>query len=350
MRGSERQRRITRPALPAALLCLALAVFALAPHVQAATNAGTIVFTRGDGIYTLPGGGGTPSRIWTAPAGRSAAEPRWSPDGKQITFIGPDGNAWVMNADGTNAHAITTQAVAPSGCGEDGCTAPGVVADTPRWSPDGSQVSYRLVTNLSAAAIWAAAADGSTAPRQLGSAGNLCLFNEGWSPAGTALFSRCAGSAGASNATYAAATGGGAAQPFVAGSQLAFSADGSHVAFSSQALQSGSISVVLYIAGADGSAAQLVAADGQNPLWSAGGLLAYRVGGSDGWSIHVYDPATGKDSDLGSGVVEAWSPDGSQLLYSDTGDSGGTLWRMQADGSGRQQMAAGSAADWSHTG
>src|SRR5690348_17767181 len=50
----------------------------------------------------------------------------------------------VMNADGTNVHAITTQAVAPAGCGEDGCTTPGTVADTPRWSPDGATISYRL--------------------------------------------------------------------------------------------------------------------------------------------------------------------------------------------------------------
>lgn len=334
------------PALLAATLCL-LAAPAFATRVRAASAAGTIVFSGSDGIYSVSGNGGTPQRIWAAPAGTRATEPRWSPDGKRIAFIGVDGNVWLMNADGTSAHALTSQAVAPAGCGEDGCTAPGTEADSPRWSPDGTAISYRLVVNLAAASLWSVGADGG-APYQLASADSLCLFNEGWSPSGTPLFSRCAGDSSPSNATYAAA--GGAAQPFVAGSQLAFSADGTRLAFSSQAMQNGAITVSLFVANADGSGAQRIAPDGQDPRWSASGLLAYRVGEMDGWAIHVYDPASGKDSDLGSGVAEAWSPDGSWLLFSSTGDSGGTLWRMHADGSGRQQIGAGMAADWSHAG
>ncbi len=347
MQGARQQQRGGRPAMLAVVLCLALAAFAPTPRAHAASSAGSIVFTANDGIYVVAGDGGVPRRIWAAPAGTSGAEPRWSPNGDRIGFVGPDGNVWVMNADGTNAHAITTQAVAAADCGEDGCTTPGVVADTPRWSPDGASVSYRLVTNLAGASIWIAGADGASAPRQVASANDLCLFNEGWSPAGKPLFSRCAGAAGPSNASYAGA--GGSPQPFVAGSQLAFSTDGTRLAFSSQAMQNGTITVSLFVANADGSAAQFVAADGQNPLWSASGLLAYRVGESNGWSIHVFDPASGKDADLGSGVVQAWSPDGSWLLFSTTGDSGGTLWRMRADGSARQQIAAGTSADWTHS-
>jgi Tol biopolymer transport system component len=334
------------PALLAAMLCL-VATFALAPRARAASGAGTIVYTASDGIYTVSGSGGTPQRIWAAPAGQVGTEPRWSPDGTRIAFIGPDGNVWLMNADGGNAHALTSQAVTPAGCGEDGCTSPGSEADSPRWSPDGASISYRLVVNLASASLWSVSASGGT-PHQLASATSLCLFNEGWSPAGTPLFSRCAGDSGPSNVTYAAA--GGAAQPFVAGSQLAFSADGSRLAFSSHALQNGAINVSLFIANADGSDARMVAPDGQDPIWSANGLVAYRVGETDGWAIHVYDPASGRDTDLGTGVAEAWSPDGSWLLFSTTGDSGGTLWRMHADGSGRQQIGTGMAADWSHVG
>lgn len=324
-----------------------LAALALAPGARAASGTGTIVYAGSDGIYTVAGNGGSPQRVWAAPGGKVASEPRWSPDGSQIAFIGADGNVWLMQADGSNAHPLTAQAIEPVNCGEDGCASPGTEADSPRWSPNGAAISYRLVTNLSAASLWSVSAGGG-APQQLASASNLCLFNEGWSPAGTALFSRCAGASGPSNASYAAS--GGAAQPFVAGSQLAFSADGSRLAFSTQAMQNGAITVSLFVANADGSGAQMVAADGQDPRWSANGLIAYRVGETDGWAIHVYDPASGKDTTLGSGVVEAWSPDGAWLLFSTTGDSGGTLWRMHADGSGRQQIGAGMAADWSPAG
>src|SRR5579885_2904415 len=105
-------------AITATLLCLLAALMA-APRVDAAPSAGRIVYSGSDGLYTVAGDGGTPQRIWTAPAGQRATEPRWSPDGGRIAFIGPDGNVWVINADGTNAHAVTTQAVAPTNCGED---------------------------------------------------------------------------------------------------------------------------------------------------------------------------------------------------------------------------------------
>jgi Tol biopolymer transport system component len=33
--------------------------------------------------------------------------PDWSPDGKQIVFIGPKATIWIMNADGSNPHPVT---------------------------------------------------------------------------------------------------------------------------------------------------------------------------------------------------------------------------------------------------
>ncbi len=64
-------RRLLRwPVLLAATLCL-LAVPALG--ARAASGAGTIVYTASDGIYTVAGSGGTPQRIWAAPAGQHAA-------------------------------------------------------------------------------------------------------------------------------------------------------------------------------------------------------------------------------------------------------------------------------------
>jgi Tol biopolymer transport system component len=76
-------------------------------------------------VYVMPVGGG-PQRLLVAHAG----EPSWSPDGSRIAFIQQFGDflqVFVANADGTDAHAVT------SGEGD---------ASRPRWSPDGRLIAY----------------------------------------------------------------------------------------------------------------------------------------------------------------------------------------------------------------
>jgi Tol biopolymer transport system component len=68
----------------------------------------TIVFELLGDIYTLPVEGGAATRI--AGGQQFDAQPHYSPDGKMIAFVsdrsGSD-NLWLMNADGTNPHALT---------------------------------------------------------------------------------------------------------------------------------------------------------------------------------------------------------------------------------------------------
>jgi len=307
----------------------------------AATPAGRIAYVAPDGSLVVANADGSaPQPIWTAPRGETVREPRWSPDSTRLAFIGPDGNVWTVGADGSAPHPLTQQAVAPSGCGDDGCTNPGAAADTPRWSPDGTLISYRLVQGLATAAIFTVPAAGGS-PTRLVSAPDLCLFNEGFTPGGVALYSRCAAASGPSNATYLAADG--ASRPFLAGSQIAYSLDGTMIAFSSQATSGNAIQVTLFIAQADGSEARTVAADGQNPAWSAQGLLAYQVGGTDGWSVHVFDPTDGSDRVVAQGQFGCWSADGGWLVYTVTDAEGATLWSVRADGTQAHPLAAGEA-------
>lgn len=57
--------------------------------------------------------------------------PDWSPDGTQIAFS-PDGQIWVMNADGSSVRQVTRSSTFKAG---------------PSWSPDGTQMVFILVKN-----------------------------------------------------------------------------------------------------------------------------------------------------------------------------------------------------------
>jgi len=69
----------------------------------------TILFDLIGDLYTLPIAGGTARRITDGPG--FDAQPRYSPDGRHITFISDRSgshNLWVADADGKNARALAT--------------------------------------------------------------------------------------------------------------------------------------------------------------------------------------------------------------------------------------------------
>lgn len=97
-----------------------------------------IAFTRDDtttapGIYVMHADGSKVRRV--APSTATSAEfPTWSPDGKQLSFVGtrdagdfPDSRLDVVNVDGTGLHEVTAQ-----------------VAGSTRaaWSPDGAWIVF----------------------------------------------------------------------------------------------------------------------------------------------------------------------------------------------------------------
>ena len=108
-------------------------------------NGQNIVFDLLGDIYTMPIKGGKATLL----AGGRAYEvqPRYSPDGKQISFTSDrDGgdNIWLMNADGSNKHAITKETFR--------------LLNNASWSPDGQYLVARKhftgTRSLGAGEMW----------------------------------------------------------------------------------------------------------------------------------------------------------------------------------------------------
>ena len=96
-------------------------------------------------IYVMDANGSNPHAITTGPAPKDQV-PDWSPDGSKISFsAGYPGSSgiWTINADGSNAHQLTgCTASDPTPCpgGDDWGTA---------WSPDGRKIVFlRDLTSL----------------------------------------------------------------------------------------------------------------------------------------------------------------------------------------------------------
>lgn len=109
-----------------------------------------------------------------APVG--ALHPTWSPNASQIAFAGgnfsPPSESfslWEMNADGSNAHAVTNN-----------------LDSMPAWSPDGSTIAFVRYLTVSGQQIWLMAPDGSN-QRPLVTIGQTFPDDLVWSPDGTTL-------------------------------------------------------------------------------------------------------------------------------------------------------------------
>lgn len=93
-------------------------------NVDVSKDGRTIAFDLLGDIYTMPIGGGTPTRIADGLAYEQ--QPRFSPDGRRIAFVSDRGggdNIWVMNLDGSDKRQVTKEDFR--------------LTNQPSWSPDG---------------------------------------------------------------------------------------------------------------------------------------------------------------------------------------------------------------------
>lgn len=93
-------------------------------NVDVSPDGRTIAFDLLGDIYTMPIGGGTPTRIADGLAYEH--QPRFSPDGRRIAFTSDRGggdNIWIMNVDGSDKRQLTREDFR--------------LLNQPGWSPDG---------------------------------------------------------------------------------------------------------------------------------------------------------------------------------------------------------------------
>ena len=114
-------------------------------NVDLSPDGKTIAFDLLGDIYTIPVTGGEAKALMTDIAWQM--QPQFSPDGKYIAFTSDeDGgdNIWVMNVDGSNRHAITTETFR--------------LLNSPAWSPDSNYIIARKhftgSRSLGAGEVW----------------------------------------------------------------------------------------------------------------------------------------------------------------------------------------------------
>jgi TolB protein len=123
-----------------------------------------VAFVRRDDIYVMSVTGANVRRLTFSPAVEGA--PAWSPDGRWIAYAGPTG-IWKMRFDG----GLKTRLV------------PGLL-DAPAWSPDGRRIAYAGLSGQ----IWIVNADGSGRHRLTSTAkGTGVDWAPSWSPDGRRL-------------------------------------------------------------------------------------------------------------------------------------------------------------------
>jgi Tol biopolymer transport system component len=103
----------------------------------------TILFELVGDLYTVPFTGGEAHKLTTGMAFNS--QPRYSPDGKKITFISDRGgaeNVWIADADGSNAKQLSQDDQSEFA--------------SPVWTPDGSYVIASRFTQfpIGASELW----------------------------------------------------------------------------------------------------------------------------------------------------------------------------------------------------
>lgn len=319
---------------------LAIVALVLAPIARASgPTSSLIVFTTSSGNVTVAAPDGT-GRV-TLGQGFAAS---WSPDGSRVAFAKAGNNTegielWVANADGTDAHAITSGA------------APGDGRLSPTWSPDGTEIAFVRYygSAVGTREIWIVPANGGV-PRLVTARGGGVVL--GWQPHGTLLLYVATDENNVARMwTVDAATGTTRALAEIEAGRIdvpAWSPDGTQAAFIGSRGQLGIVNADgtgrRDLDAGDGGSFIAWAPDGRSIALAESRTLQFpptRFGQPSDQDLFVVDVTTGAERRLTgwydpniiapASSEPSWWPDGSRLFFRSGRGSG--VWEMNADGS-----------------
>ncbi|MEI7547074.1 MAG: DPP IV N-terminal domain-containing protein [Actinomycetota bacterium] len=289
-------------------------------------------------------GGSTPANVDTiATTIAESTTTTISPDKSKILYISDQGKPgvyqlWVMNADGSEAHAITN---GPNS------------HHHPSWSPDGKKIVFSS-DSANHQGIFVVNADGS-GEAQLTTGGHD--QSPSWSPDGTKIVYDTKAPGPVPFLIWVMNADGTGQVRLTSRSNdeynAVFSPDGTKIAFAVQNRAND-----IYVIGVDGkNIVQLTTADGEDdqPAWSPDSKkIAFSSNRDDGVHAQIYvmnADGTGQLA-LTSGATyhffPSWSPDGKRIAF-DAGDTANystfEIWTMNADGTGAKAITANTADD-----
>jgi Tol biopolymer transport system component len=303
------------------VMVAAMAAVALLPGPTSVSPAGAvatpglngkIAFTRSaDGasdIFTMAPDGTGVTQITSAAqsSGGNAYQPAWSPDGTKLSYNrgGPQEAIWIVDADGSNPHALTSHA-------------PGVFDLGSSWSPDGAHIVFvRYFASPPAdGEIWVVNPDG-TNPQRLAGPTEL----------GCASGAMCVSSV------------------------PKYSPDSARILFSVRRAV-GTVDDDLMVMNADGTNPQLLLGSTPTqdfmPDWAPDGtkiVFGQAPGGGGVAALQVVDANGTNQRALTSGNDSnpSWSPDGTTIVFARDADGPFHLYRIAAAGSPGDEVALGS--------
>jgi Tol biopolymer transport system component len=279
------------------------AVLLVCGSINGQTNSGKLIFVDDSGRLLLINADGTGQTILTTGNTIRDNNPEYSPDGSKIAFDRTPSSGqtdiFVMNADGTNPHAVTSGGP---------LTAPDTnVNSDPTWSPDGTKLAF--ISNRDGKnklEVWVVNVDGSGLIKLTT---NIQLSTDSGGP--------------------------------VYGHDLgpSWSPDGTRIAFASG--RDSLSNTELYVMNSDGSNQTRFTNntnDDRYPTWSPDSQrIAFYRNGSSTTGINVMNrDGSNEVNVMHDGFIPAWSPDGTRFAFQRLDPSIGyksALFIMNADGS-----------------